>query len=158
MLPFIPRDTPALGVMLADMGNPPPAAIAKALHVSTATVRRWLAADCAPRPVMLSLYWVTRWGRSEVDCRAVNDARQAWGMVSCLEGEAKGLRSRIAYLESVARFGSANGPLYASEVRSPVPLPLDPVAQSWKRPHDGRREDRAAHDEQRLPADVRGLG
>lgn len=117
MLPLIPRDTPALGVMLADLGNPSPADVARALDVSTATVRRWLAADSAPRMALLTLFWVTRWGRSQVDAKAVNDAREALGMVKCLEGEATGLRARIAYLEAVARFDSANEPLYSSSLR-----------------------------------------
>lgn len=99
--------------MLADLGNPSPAEIAAALGVSRRTVYRWLAADHAPRPVMLSLFWVTRWGMSEVHCRAVNDAAQAHAMLKLYQRLAEQRRADVEKLLALGagHFGAANSPL-----------------------------------------------
>jgi hypothetical protein len=66
---------PPLAAMLEDVGNPTAAHLGAFLGVSPRTVARWLARGHAPRPASLALFWLTRWGRSQVDCTAVNDAR-----------------------------------------------------------------------------------
>jgi hypothetical protein len=50
-LPIWPR-------ILDDLGNPPPRRIAKTLGVSVRTVRRWNAAQSAPRSACLALFWM----------------------------------------------------------------------------------------------------
>lgn len=108
---LLPRHVPPLGTLLADLGHPSAAELAQALGVSRRTVYRWLRADHAPRPVMLSLFWVTRWGRSEIDCRAVNDAAQAHAMLKLYQQLADQRRGQLAKLLDLGGFGSANDPL-----------------------------------------------
>jgi hypothetical protein len=74
MLNRIPRSIPPLSMMLDDLGRPRTAALARALDVSPSTARRWIAADHAPRTVLIGLFWLTSWGRSAVDCEAHNAA------------------------------------------------------------------------------------
>ena len=50
--------------------------VARHLGLSEATIRRYQRLGQAPRPVMLALFWETRWGRSAADCEAAN-----WGAV-----------------------------------------------------------------------------
>ena len=111
MLQYTPRHTPPLALMLQDCGDPSASALAKTFGVSTRTARRWIANDDAPRAVLLSLFWVTRWGRSEVDARAVNDARLHAGMARCHEATIRRLRADIDRLLALGHFGSANDPL-----------------------------------------------
>jgi predicted DNA-binding transcriptional regulator AlpA len=110
MLHFIPKALPALTDLLGDCGNPRNALLAAALGVKVRTVERWIKAGEAPRPVMLALFWVTRWGRSAVDAQAVNDATLYAAQARCLRDENLMLRTRIARLESLAdsRGGAAN--------------------------------------------------
>lgn len=130
MLTQLPTYVPPLSVMLPDLGNPPPAAIARALDVSPATVRRWIAADRAPRAVMLSLFWLTRWGRSEIDCRAVNDARIQSGLASSLRSEVARLEKRVRRICRIADFGSANDPevFFASEKPGSMAFATEPAS------------------------------
>lgn len=97
--------------MLDDMGAPKPSAIARGLGVSERTVQRWLAKESAPRPVMLALYWVTRWGRADVDCRATNDAITMASVVRVLETENRNLRAALETVVSLREHGSANDPV-----------------------------------------------
>ena len=89
--------------------------IAKHLNVSRQTLSRYIRADQAPRPVMLSLFWETRWGRSAADTEAANfgilNFRQARG----LERELDTMRRQLARLElelSMADTVAANGPIW----------------------------------------------
>lgn len=91
-----------------------PAQVARHLGVSARTLGRWMAADQAPRAVMLALFFESRWGRSALDAKAVNDARLYAGLAGALELENATLRARIARLERLGGFGSANAPLWAS--------------------------------------------
>lgn len=92
-----------------------PAQVARHLGVSARTLARWRAADQAPRAVMLALFFESRWGLSAVNAHAVNDSRIAYGLVGALERENATLRARIARLDRLGGFGSANGPLWASD-------------------------------------------
>lgn len=112
-----PRQLPPLDLLLADLGNPPPALTARALGVSERTVYGWQAAGQAPRPAHLALFWESRWGQSAVSAEAVNGERWARGQVQALEREAATLRARVAYLEAVGQFGSANAPTLAPALR-----------------------------------------
>src|SRR6218665_685316 len=108
MLNRIPGHTPPLSLMLDDLGQPSAPALAKALGVTERTVRRWLAADEAPRTVLLSIFWVTRWGRSAVDAEATNDARAAWGYLGAVKDENAALRAELARVLALADTGAAN--------------------------------------------------
>ncbi len=113
-----PRQLPPLELVLADIGRPSPSVVAGALGVSERTVYGWQAAGQAPRPAHLALYWESRWGRSQIDAQAVNGERWARGQVQALEREKATLLARVAYLESVGDFGSANAPTLAPAVTS----------------------------------------
>lgn len=113
-----PRQLPELEAIVRDIGQPAPGVIARALGVSERTVYGWQAAGQAPRPAHLALYWETRWGRSQIDAQAVNGERWARGQVQALEREKATLLARVAYLESVGDFGSANAPTLAAPVTS----------------------------------------
>lgn len=108
-----PRQLPPLECLLSDLGNPAPAVVAKALGVSVRSVYGWQAQGAAPRPAALAIFWETRWGRSVVDCRAVNGQQTAQAYARALESEKATLLARVAYLESVGVFGSANAPTLA---------------------------------------------
>lgn len=120
-----PKHTPAMSAMLDDIGRPAPAALAALLDVHERTVYTWLAKDDAPRPVKLALFYETQWGRDLVNCAAVNDARMLATEVSILRAENDRLKGRVAYLECVGQFDSANAPTFTP---SPFwPPRLEPV-------------------------------
>lgn len=48
--------------------------IAQHLDISSKTLTSYIKAGQAPRPVILSLFWESRWGRSAADTEAAN-----WG-------------------------------------------------------------------------------
>lgn len=107
-----PTQTPPLGLMLSDLPCSDARALARHLGVSARTLARWIAADAAPRPVMLALFWETRWGLSVAHCDAVNGERVALGLARALQAETAMLRTRIARLEETGDFGAANAPLW----------------------------------------------
>lgn len=124
MLHLIPRHVPPLSIMLDDIGRPAPAALAKTLHVHERTVRRWMATDRAPRPVQLTLFWLTRWGQGEVNARAVNDARLYAGLVGALRDEKTKAEHQVHRLLKIGDFGSANDPMNGNQT-----MPARPAAQ-----------------------------
>lgn len=75
MLYRLPKHTPPLSVMLEDLGRPRPAEVAKMLGVHPRTVYHWIAKDDAPRPALLALFWVTRWGLQWTDAEVYNLAQ-----------------------------------------------------------------------------------
>lgn len=93
--------------MLDDIGRPSPANVARALGVSTRSVRRWIAADAAPVPVLAALFWLTRWGVSSVDAEAHNAATLAAGYVRALKDENAALRLDLGRALALAD-GAAN--------------------------------------------------
>lgn len=122
-----PRQLPPLSYLLDDLPAAP-RAVARHLGVSWRTLQRWIKREQAPRAALLALFFESRWGRSALDAKAVNDARVAHGLARALEGENAKLRERIAYLERVGQFGTANAPtFYASS--SPSAL----AAEIWPR-------------------------
>ncbi len=115
MLSLLPRAVPALSVLLADIGQPTTHQLAQALGVTSRTVQRWQAADEAPRVALLALFWLTRWGQSQVDCQAVNDARLQFSRALILERQNVALRVELARLLRLGRFDSANDPSQLAE-------------------------------------------
>jgi hypothetical protein len=118
-LALLPRRVPALSILLDDIGNPDPAAIAKTLGVSLSTVYRWKAKDTAPRAVLLALYYATQWGRSDVNCHAVNDARLYSGYAGVLRTELDAANAKLARLGQIGDFGSANDPAPGAPAGAP---------------------------------------
>jgi len=99
----LPRAIPVWDAIISDLGNPPPERIAKALHVGRSTAYRWQAAGGGPRIACLALFWLTRWGRSEVDSQAVNDATMAVQLAGALKAERDELRMALADAERANR-------------------------------------------------------
>lgn len=104
-----PRRLPTLADMIRDM-SATPAQVAKALDVNLSTVYRWLATGKAPRGHMLALYWMTRWGQSEIDAEMWNRANVYEGFAKALERELRELQESILHLGQIGDFGSANDP------------------------------------------------
>lgn len=108
MLNRLPKTIPPLSWLLDDIGSPSSDQVGKALQVSARQVNIWRKADEAPRSVMLSLFWLTRWGVSAVDCQAFNDAQLAHGLAGAHELETGKLRAELVRLMRIADFGCAN--------------------------------------------------
>lgn len=109
-----PKFLPPLSLMLNDLPHNHPRHIAKYLGVTERTVWAWKAAEQAPRPAMLALFWETRWGRSLADAVAYNEAQVHRGLSECLQREVNALRARVAHLEAIGEFGAANAPSWAT--------------------------------------------
>ena len=105
-----PRVMPPLSSILVDLGQPAAVDVACFLGLHPRTVARWIQADQAPRAAMLALYWLTRWGRSQVECSAVNDARLAAAQLRAQVSELQAARDSLARVLAVADFGAANAP------------------------------------------------
>ncbi len=108
----MPRSIPPLSVMLDDLRHPPPKVLARTLNVSERTVRRWIREDRAPRSVLFAVFWLTTWGRQEVHHEAEFRAHMHVGLYEALRRENAALHARIAHLENVGDFGTANAPTY----------------------------------------------
>lgn len=93
-----PKSLPVWESILEDLGAPAAPRIARALDVGASTVYRWNQTGTAPRMACLALFWLTRWGRSEVDARATNDAVMAVALARSLAEERNALRGRVAIL------------------------------------------------------------
>ena len=106
-----PKALPIWQTILDDLGNPHPARVARVLGVGTRTVYRWNRDGHAPRAACLALFWLTRWGRSEIDCAAVNDAAMAIGLASSLEREVARLTTELAHVLALDASGAANRPI-----------------------------------------------
>lgn len=118
-LTLLPRRVPALSILLEDIGNPSASVVAKALGVHARTVERWRAHDNAPRAVLLALYYATQWGRSDVNCQAVNDARLYFGYAASLRTELDAANAKLARLGQIGDFGSANDPTPCAPTGAP---------------------------------------
>ncbi len=106
-----PRHLPSFTRLADDLTTRNAQQISDYLGVTPRTYSRWLAADDAPRSASMSLFWVSRWGVSLIDAHAYNTANMLQGQVSGLQAENTMLRTRIARLERLGDFGSANQPM-----------------------------------------------
>lgn len=148
-----PRHLPALAVILHDIGNPTPAALAAHLGVTLRTVQRWHLAGKAPRAVMLALFASTQWARSaaEVDARNLSDLHMA--LARAYKSELAAAHAQLGHLQTVGAYGSANAPLLAAAAvvkvapsvaddrrdMRPAPLPTVPLpARQAPRQRAGR--------------------
>ena len=108
MLNRIPRWTPSLSMMLDDLGRPKTETLARALRVSPSTARRWIAADSAPSPTLVAIFWLTSWGHSAVDAEAHNAAILHATHAAVLRNELRRLEAPRVIRDDE----SANGPAY----------------------------------------------
>lgn len=97
-----PRTLPVWQMLISDLGDPPAERVARVLGVGVRTVYRWNRTGAAPRAACLALYWLTRWGRSEVHCQAVNDATVAVQYVAALKAELARTELRLQHVLAVA--------------------------------------------------------
>lgn len=93
----LPKHTPPLGVMLEALGRPHPLELARALGVGERTVRRWISENDAPRPVLLSLFWLTHWGSQWLDADAHNLLLHHMRAAELATKEAERLRRDLAF-------------------------------------------------------------
>lgn len=108
---------PPLQYLLADI----PAStgqIARHLGIPFDQMAAYHAKEEAPRPVMLALFWESRWGRSAADVDATNHAAHQFQRAAALERENAALRRQVARLESelaaAPTHRAANAPIWAS--------------------------------------------
>jgi len=99
----MPRHVPIWDLILDDLGRPPAERIAKALDVVRTTVYRWNRAGQAPKMAALALFWLTRWGHSQIHADATNDATLAAQLVRSLSAERDQLTLRLKALEAEQR-------------------------------------------------------
>lgn len=144
---------PTLGPILADLGNPTACDLARLFAVHRNTASRWVREDNAPRAVRLALFWLTTWGRSELDCDREAMLSMLSNLAATQRTELENRRREIATLLRTADFGTANAPLFelvSERPRGIAPLALDPVAQRRHVADDGGGQDGAAHHDQRF--------
>ena len=98
--------------MVLDLGNPGGEVLAPILGVHPRTVRRWAAKDAAPRSALLALFWLTRWGQSELDADLAMQAANYTGHIEAVKRENDALRRELARVLSAGDFGSANAPTW----------------------------------------------
>lgn len=109
MLNRLPRYMQALPVILADLGSPPLDLVARTFGVTLKTVKRWMKHG-APRPVLFSLWWLTRWGMSTLDAEHFNRAQLSHLMCMAMQKRVDELQATVARLERLGDFGAANSP------------------------------------------------
>jgi transcriptional regulator with XRE-family HTH domain len=107
-----PRRLPPFLVLYDDLRSvgASPEAVAKYLGVSLSTVYRWLAGAEPPRPSVLALYWISKWGLSAIDAELSNTARLAQAMADARAREVRELHAVIARISALGSFGAANDP------------------------------------------------
>ena len=106
-----PAALPIWQRILEDLGNPHPKEIARVLGLGVRTVYRYNREAQAPRHVCLALFWMTRWGHSQVHCQAVNDCTLAVTYANAIEAELKQARTQLAHVLAISETGAANHPL-----------------------------------------------
>lgn len=110
MLSHLPRHVPPVPVLLADLGHPTAAEIAKALGVSVRTVWRWQAGDW-PRCAQLALFYCSRWGWSVLDCDARFRVSLAEQLAQALAGDLARSRAQLEHVLQLVDTGAANQPV-----------------------------------------------
>lgn len=130
-----PRTVPTWDLILDDLGRPNAARIAKVLGIGRSTVYRWIEAHQAPKMACLALFWLTRWGHSEIHTSATNDAILTAQLARSLHEECQALRARLGVtaterdqaqtlLAKVLAIEGADRVLGEIDARGrPVPLP-----------------------------------
>ena len=102
--------TPPLSLLLDDIFERDLSKVAQFLGVTTATLKRWKAADHAPRAALLALFYESRWGYSLLYTTAFNAETMARDLAKSAQRENAALRLKIERLERLGDFGAANAP------------------------------------------------
>lgn len=116
MLHHIPPYVPPLAELVEQLGRPSAVDLARALGVTPRTVFRWYADD-APRVARLAVFWITPAGWSAHTSEAARQLADWRALADARARECDTLRARIARLESLGDFGTANAPLWRDERR-----------------------------------------
>ncbi len=118
-----PTHPPPLSLILADIGQPSPATLAKALGVSERTARRWIASDRAPLVARLALWPLTRWGHSAASAHHANAATLAHLQAQNAQQLAAALAEKVSALEDALQTldPASNGPLFDQRHRQLQP-------------------------------------
>lgn len=91
------------------------AVLACALDVHPRTLARWIDDDAAPRVARLAVFWLTRWGQSQLDADLYNDNQTHAAMANALRTELIASQRQVARLRralDAAPLDSANSPIY----------------------------------------------
>jgi len=107
---LLPRQLPDLQQLLDDLGRPSPRELARYFQVTQRTVRRWIATQNPPRAVIISLFWSSSYGLSALDAELYNSFTVYKLLSESLRRENATLALRVARLEKIGRFDSANAP------------------------------------------------
>ena len=121
---FRATNIPGFSSLLEGLATRDHKAIAKHLDVTEKTLQRYIREDRAPKPVMLALYFETHHAVRDLHTDAFNDARREANSRAMADSTIRDLRARIAYLEGLAAFGSANDPTMRPESRPYAAQPL----------------------------------
>ena len=109
---FRATHTPPLSYMLDDIFVRDLKKVAKHLGVSVQTLKKWKAKDEAPRAALLALFYETQWGYSLMATTAHNGEMFQRQLADSLKRTNDALRVRIARLEALGNFESANEPIW----------------------------------------------
>lgn len=125
MLMRLPKYIPPLDELLYDIHKPTPAALAQAMGVTESTAKRWIASNEAPKPVLIALFWLTRWGMQWMDADLYNEAQLHFSMNRCQARQIRDLKSKLHRAAKLGNFGSANDP--AEGIELPLPAGMTVV-------------------------------
>lgn len=65
----------------------------------------------AAKPVLFSLWWLTRWGMSALEAEQFNRAQLSHQLAQAYSRELEQLKQQIEHLQRIGTFGAANDPL-----------------------------------------------
>jgi hypothetical protein len=105
-----PKSLPTWAQLMEDLGRPTPAELSKHLGLSIRSIYGYNRSGEAPRSVLLALFWESSWGRSTAECDLFNEVRTLKSLSDSLGRENNNLRARVARLEEIGGYGSANAP------------------------------------------------
>lgn len=108
----VPAKLPHLLTIVDDIGQPVKR-LAHFLDISPCTMRRYIAAGQAPRPIMLALYWETQWGQAAAYCDIHRSAQLLGQEAASLRRQVQQLRQQIEHMQSIIDqqcTGAANAP------------------------------------------------
>lgn len=93
-------------IFAEQVGNP--ARVAKLLHVTEQTVKRWMGDNSkVPRAAVLALYWETQYGRSQMHTDLLNEMQSLRIHIKAVEGQFKKAKTIVDGLRRL-HTGSAN--------------------------------------------------
>lgn len=100
--------------LIADLGNPTPAVIAKFLQVTERSVWRWLSDDSAPYAALALLWHETPTGRYNTATDVGNEAMYLRGERNAFRTAMEQTQAQMGRVLAISDTGAANSPIYAS--------------------------------------------